>query len=371
MDRWSIARARAWHAARPWVCGVNFLPSSAVNFIEMWHPDTFDMPTIERELRWAAEIGFNAIRVNLPFVGWQSDRDGLLDRLDRVMGVAAALGIDTVPCLFDDCGFGGAEPVWGPQPDPVPGVHNSRAVASPGRRAVLDASLRPALEAYVRDVLGGFRSDPRVLFWDLYNEPGNRMVFGPSGYTQFGEELERHALSLMEQSFAWAREVAPDQPLTVAAWTTPLPDRHARPYRTDIDQSALRHSDIITFHAYWHRDRVAQFIDQLAAFGRPLFCTEWMARAVNSRIADQLPLFHERGVGCFQWGLVKGRTQTWLPWPEDLLREHGGSPERDVWFHDLLHEDGRPYDKTEVETIRSLIGKAATRQRGGTNGQRE
>lgn len=359
MDRWTEADAKLWWQARTWVCGFNFLPSSAVNFIEMWHPDTFDLPTIERELGWAAGIGFNAIRINLPFVGWQHDRDGLVDRLKRVIDVAAGLGIDTVPCLFDDCGFGGAEPVWRPQPGPLESIHNSRAVASPGRAAVLNQDLRPELAAYVRDIVRTFRSDRRILFWDLYNEPGNRMDFESTSYSHFASELETHALTLMEQSFAWARSEAPEQPLTVAAWTTPLPDEDAHPYQTEIDRSALLHSDIVTFHAYWNRERVAQFIDYLTVLDRPILCTEWMARAVDSRISDQLELFHDRDVGCFQWGLVKGRTQTWLPWPDDLVRAHGGQADKDLWFHDLLHEDGRPYDEDEVKTIRTLTAPRA------------
>ena len=363
MDRWSEKDARDWWQARPWVCGFNFLPSTAVNFVEMWHPATFDIDTIEVELGWAAEIGFNAMRINLPFVGWQQDRDGLLDRLDRVMGTAHALGIDTVPCLFDDCGFGGAEPTWGSQPDPIPDVHNSRAVASPGREAVLDLTLRPRLEAYVRDVIGTFREDPRILFWDLYNEPGNRMDFETIGYSHFVSELEVHALSLMEQSFGWARKVGPASPLSVAAWTTPLPGDDAHPYQTEIDRSALIHSDIVTFHAYWGRDRVSQFIDYLEVLDRPILCTEWMARAVGSRIADQLQLFQDRKVGCFQWGLVKGRTQTWLPWPDDLVRAHGGTVDRSRWFHDLLKPDGSPYDPKETEIISTLAGNSDRRSR--------
>lgn len=362
MERWTETEAREWWTARPWVCGCNFLPSTAVNFIEMWHGDSFDMPTIERELTWASEIGFNAIRVNLPFPGWQQDRDGLLDRLDRLMAAASARGIDTVPCLFDDCGFGGDEPVWGRQPDPLPGIHNSRAVASPGRAAVLDAGLRPALHAYVRDVIATFRTDPRILFWDLYNEPGNRMDFDKTAYSQFDAELEDRALSLMEESFQTARDVGPDAPLSVAAWTTPLPDSDAHPYQTEIDRSALLHSDIITFHAYWNRQRVAQFIDYLEVLDRPVLCTEWMARQIDSRISDQLALFHERNVGCFQWGLVKGRTQTWLPWPDDLVRAHGGQVDRSIWFHDLLDETGAPYDAREIETIRTLTGPADKKQ---------
>ena len=356
MDRWSEKDARDWWKARPWVCGLNFLPSSAVNFIEMWHPDTFDMPAIERELGWAADVGFNAIRFNLPFLGWQHDRDGLLDRLDRVMGAAWDRGLSIVPCLFDDCGFGGQEPAWALQPDPLPGIHNSRAVASPGRKAVLDADLRPSLEAYVHDLISAFRSDTRVLFWDLYNEPGNRMDFEKTEYSQFDADLEMHALSLMESSFAVARSISPEAPLSVAAWTTPLPDSEAHPYQTEIDRSALLHSDIITFHAYWNSKRVAQFVDYLEVLDRPIMCTEWMARQIDSRISDQLELFHDRNVGCFQWGLVKGRTQTWLPWPDDLVEAHGGRIDRDIWFHDLLDETGKPYDIAEVETIRALTG---------------
>lgn len=363
MERWTEAEANAWWSARPWICGFNYLPSTAVNFLEMWQRDTFDRTTIERELGWASEIGFNAFRINLHFLVWKHDRDGLMERLDWMIGLAARLGIYSVPCLFDDCGFGGDEPVYGPQPDPIPGVHNSRAVASPGRARVINPGLRPDLEAYVRDIVGGFRSDPRVLFWDLYNEPGNRMIFRPDGYGTYSSALEPHSRDLMEASFRWARDHAPEHPLTVAAWTTPLPGTELPPYQTDMDRAALDLSDIVSFHAYWATAHVARFIDHLAARGRPMICTEWMARATDSRIEDQLGLFRDRNVGCFQWGFVKGRTQTHLPWPSELVRLHGGIEKRDLWFHDVLHEDGRPYDPKEIETIRRLTSE---RQRGAT-----
>ncbi len=359
MTRWTSKQAKDWWQGRPWVCGFNFLPSTAVNFIEMWHPDTFDMPTIKRELSWAADIGFNAIRINLPYLGWVYDADGLLDRLDRVMHVAKDLGIDTIPCLFDDCGFGGDEPVWGIQAEPVPGVHNSRAVASPGRAIVMDPNQRDQLQAYVQAVIGKFRDDPRILFWDLYNEPGNRMNFSDGDFDQYASALEQSALSLMESCFEWARSQHPIQPLTVAAWSTPLPGDDAHPYQTEIDRSALLHSDIVTFHAYWNRARVSEFIDILTVLDRPIVCTEWMARAVDSQISDQLELFHDRFVGCFQWGLVTGRTQTFLPWPDALVKAHGGDPTRDIWFHDLLRKDGSPYDDREIETIRRLTNTQA------------
>lgn len=354
MERWSEAEANAWWAAQPWICGFNFLPSTAVNFLEMWHPDTFDRDTIARELGWAADIGFNAFRINLHYLVWRHDRDGLLDRLDWIMGVADRLGIATVPCFFDDCGFGGFEPEYGPQPAPLEGVHNSRAVASPGRASLLDQAEWPGFEAYVRDVVSAHRSDDRVLFWDLYNEPGNRMIFGPTGSRQHEPDFTAASLTLMQSSFRWCREEGPTQPVTVAAWVTPLPGVADDPYQTRIDRTALALSDIVTFHAYWDTDHVEGFIAHLQAHDRPMLCTEWMARPIGSRICDQLELFKTSGVGCFQWGLVQGRTQTHLPWPADLVEAHGGHADRSVWFHDLLDRSGQAYDPVETAELHRL-----------------
>lgn len=363
MERWTVTRAKAWRAERPWICGFNFLPSTAVNIIEMWHPETFDRPGVERELAWASGIGFNALRFNLHYLVWKHDRDGLLDRLDQVMGVAERLGMAAVPCLFDDCGFGGAEPVYGPQPPPVPGVHNSRAVASPGRAALLEKAGWGGFEAYVRDLVGVFRTDRRILFWDLYNEPGNRMIFTPDGARVHEPDIAQASHALMVAAFGWARSQAPDQPLTVGAWTTPPPGVADPPYRTGIDRAALRLSDVITFHAYWDTAHVERFIDHLARRGRPLFCTEWMARPIRSTVRGQLGLFHRRDVGCFQWGLVRGRTQTDLPWPAELIEAHGGHADRSMWFHDILKPDGRPYDAAEIGTITSLTAGTAGQRR--------
>lgn len=354
MDRWTTKNANAWWDAQPWVCGFNFIPSTAVNFLEMWHEDSFDLATITRELQWASDIGFNAIRVNLHPLVWHHDREGLLKRINALLEVADRCQIKTALCLFDDCGFGGAEPVYGPQPDPIKGVHNSRAIASPGRAVVMDPDQTESLRTYVIGIVRAFRNDRRILFWDIYNEPGNKMQFGPDGFSRYPHELEGHSLALMESAFGWARSQYPVQPLTAAAWTTPLPGEAAHPYQTEIDRSALLHSDIITFHAYWRTDQVERFIDYLSVLDRPMLCTEWMARAVDSTIKDQLPMYRDRKVGCFQWGFVQGRTQTHLAWPQDLVRAHGGHDTGDLWFHDLLYPDGTPYDPIEIETIRAL-----------------
>lgn len=354
--RWTADDAMAWARERPWPRGLNFLPSTAVNYLEMWHPETFDPATIARELGWAADLGLNAVRVDLPHLVWEHDRSGLLDRVDRFLAVAADAGLSTVPCLLDDCEFGGAPATYARQPDPVPGVHNSRAVASPGRDRVMDRTTWPSVERYVRDLVGSFGDDDRVLMWDLYNEPGNRMVFDASGFSEHDAELPAHSLALMERCFDTARDSGPSQPLTVGAWSAFAADE-APPFDTPVDRRALELSDVVTFHAYTDRRHMADLLDRLAPLGRPIACTEWMARAVESRIQDQLPLFSSRGVGCFQWGLVRGRSQTHVPWPEPVARAAGATGPTSVWFHDLLHEDGTPYDQAEVDSVRSVVAQ--------------
>lgn len=359
--KWSAQKAQDWWKSRGWVCGFNFLPSSAVNFLELWMAGTFDRETIARELGWAADAGFNAVRVNLHYLVWEHDRDGLIDRIEWFLATASGLGLDTVLVPFDDCGFGGAEPAYGPQPAPIENVHNSRAVASPGRAAVMDRSQWHGFEAFLRDLVREFRRDERILFWDLYNEPGNRMIFTRQGFGEYSPALTDHSRDLMRAAFDWARDERPEQPLTVGAWRTPPPGSDAAPFDNEIDRIALELSDIVTFHGYCSRAQAETLIDHLAPLGRPMLTTEWMARAVDSRFADQLALYHERNVGCFNWGLVKGRTQTHLPWPEALVAQHGRATEAEVWFHDVFWPDGAPYDPEELRLIRKLT---STRHNG-------
>ncbi|TVR47293.1 MAG: 1,4-beta-xylanase [Rhodobacteraceae bacterium] len=365
--RWTTEQANAWWQAQPWPMGCNFLPSSAVNFLEMWHEESFDRDTITRELGWAAGMGLNSIRTNLHFLVWKHDRNGLKARFDWFLDTADGLGLSVMPVLFDDCGFGGAEPLYGPQPDPVPGLHNSRAVASPGRAAVMDRGQWPEFQAYLQDMIRQHSRDPRILAWDLYNEPGNRMIFLPGGaYAEYDAALGAHSLALMEHCFDWAREVGPCQPLTVAAWRTPRLGVDAPAFDDPIDRRALALSDIISFHAYCDLDHARRYAAQLAAHGRPLMITEWLARTIDSRIQDQLPFYQAQGIGAYHWGLVKGRTQTDAPWPQALQALHGHVHAPDLWFHDLLWPDGRAYDPAERDVIAHLTETAscAERKRG-------
>jgi len=345
-DRWSEERARRWQAEKPWLVGCNFSPSSASNQLEMWQAETFDPETIRRELGWASEIGMNSVRVFLHDLVWEADPDGLKARMDRFLELAWSVGIHTMFVIFDDCWF---PPKSGPQPDPVPGVHNSRWAQSPGHDIVRDRTQWPRLERYVRDVLGAFGRDERVCVWDLYNEPGNAFlpVAALPNYKRTPLAIAkafRHfvlpspTFPLLRETFDWARDVDPSQPLTAGIWA---------PIR-GMSRFQLETSDVISFHQYAKAEKLRPRIEELKrAYRRPVLCTEWMARPLASCFESHLPIFEEEGVGCYCWGLVSGRTQTIHSWGD-----RPGTPEPELWHHDVFRGDGTPFDIREVEAVR-------------------
>src|SRR5215213_1552890 len=168
---WSAEKATAWYKEHKWITGANFLPSTAINQLEMWQAETFDPTTIDRELGWAEEIGFNTMRVFLHSVAWKQDPGGFKKRIDQFLSIADKHHIQAMFVFFDDCW--NKVPKAGKQPDPRPGVHNSGWVQDPGQPASNDTTLYPELQKYVKDIMMAFRTDKRILLWDLYNEPGN------------------------------------------------------------------------------------------------------------------------------------------------------------------------------------------------------
>ncbi|MEP7258936.1 MAG: glycoside hydrolase family 2 TIM barrel-domain containing protein [Flavitalea sp.] len=326
---WSVARINEWYGQQKWITGANFVPSTAINQLEMWQADSFDPVTIDRELGWAEQIGFNAMRVFLHSVAWTSDPEGFKQRVDQYLGIADKHGIKTIFVFFDD--VWGKVPKAGPQPAPKLGRHNSGWMQDPGQPASSDTSLFPGLEKYVKDVLGKFKNDRRILFWDLYNEPGN----GDKGNL---------SLPLLKNIFRWAREVNPDQPLSAGLWKWEL---------DTLNAFQAMNSDVITYHDYeapeWHQ----RVIDVLKVNGRPLICTEYMARTRNSRFSNTLPILKKEHVGAINWGFVEGKTNTIYQW--DMPVADGSQP--DEWFHDIFFRTGEPYRKDEVNLIKKLNGK--------------
>ncbi len=335
LERWSEEKATAWYAEQEWMVGANFVPSTAINQIEMWQEGDFDPETIDRELGWAAGIGFNTMRVYLHYLVWAQSADGLKERMNEYLGIADKHGIKTIFVLYDD--VWGDNPTLGPQPEPRPGVHNSGWVESPGVKQRLDVALRPALEAYTKDVISTFGNDGRVLLWDVYNEPGN------------GKNPPAESLPFLKETVRWAREAAPSQPISVGMWT------EGDDFE-ELNAFQLAHSDVITFHSYQKPEeteaRVAWLREQQP--GRPLICTEYMARSAGNTFENHLPYWKDEGIGAINWGLVSGKSNTIFPWGHPQTKDGEPTIEPDPWFHDVFRIDGTPYRQEEVDLISKL-----------------
>ncbi|MDA1044147.1 MAG: cellulase family glycosylhydrolase [Verrucomicrobia bacterium] len=331
LGRWSIEKARAWYASQPWPCGFNYIPANAISYTEMWMPYCFDPKRIDAELALAQDIGFNGLRVVLPFVVWEHDPATFKTLLNTFLGVCDARGLKVMFTIFDDCVFGSDDklinPWYGKQPDILEGWYANGWTPSPGHDMVRDTHTWPRLERYVKDVIGTFRHDPRAWVWDLYNEPCNS---GTGDAT----------LPLVEQVFRWARQAAPSQPLTVGSWN----------WERKLEDIIHRQSDILTFHSYDKAENLTEKIAGLKLQGRPMINTEWLNRPNGSLVETCLPIFKRENVGCMHWGLVNGKTQTHLGWG---CRPGSPAPER--WQHDLFHGDHTPYNFEELTLFRTNI----------------
>ncbi|MDE0885495.1 MAG: cellulase family glycosylhydrolase [Myxococcota bacterium] len=343
--RWSVGQARQWWEEQDLPVGCNFSPSTAINQLEMWQAETFDLATIDRELGWGAKLGFNTMRIYLHDLLWEQDSQGFLGRIDRVLGCAEAHGIRVLPVLFDD--VWNPNPKLGPQPEPHPGRHNSGWVQGPGLPVLQaypdDPTIPARLANYVKGVVGHFSDDARILMWDVYNEPG--------GYTHpGGDRVGEACLPLLADVFEWTRSQKPTQPLTSGLWSSPI-----EPLPEDVPELQLAGSDIVSFHHYGPPDDLVEFVGKLEeTTQRPLFCTEYLARQMKSLFQTHLPIFSERRIGAINWGLVSGRTQTICPWWSWFEDEPPTEPE--IWFHDILRADGTPFDPEEESFLRVFLG---------------
>ena len=343
-DQWTKPAANNWYAAQPWAVGANYTPATAINQLEMWQAETFDPATIDKELGYAQSIGMNTMRVFLHNLAWENDAAGLKTRMDQFLTIAARHNIRPVFVLFDSCWD--PNPKAGPQHPPIPGVHNSGWVQAPGAARLADRSGYPRLMAYVTDVVGSFRNDRRILAWDVWNEPNND---GGGNYAPTPNKKKLVA-GLLGDVFAAARAADPVQPLTSGVWIGETWDRPAT--LDPVERIQVAQSDVLSFHDYNWPEHFEKRARQMLSYGRPVFCTEYMARGNGSTFDGSLPIAKRLNIAMINWGFVDGKTQTRLPW--DSWKKPYTADEPAIWFHEVFRADGTPYRQAEVDLIRRL-----------------
>ena len=351
--RWTEEKANGWYAKQPWLVGANYIPSDAINELEMFQAATFNPELNDKELGLGESIGMNTMRVFLQDQLWQQDPEAFKKRLNTFLSIAAKHHIKPLLVLFDSCWE--TNPHLGPQHPPIPGVHNSGWVQSPGKAELLDPAAEMKLKAYVEGVVGAFAKDDRILGWDVWNEPDNR-----GGDVAADEPAKvKRVNELLPKAFAWARAAHPTQPLTSGVWVGNWSDPAKESETTKIQ---LRESDVISFHNYGWPEEFEARIKELQPQKRPILCTEYMARGAGSTFDGSLPVAKQYNVAAINWGLVAGKTQTFYPW--DSWERPYVRAQPTLWFHEVFRQDDTPYRQHEVDLIRRLTGRGTTAASG-------
>ena len=349
--RWTPEEAWEWWDKKEWIMGLNYVPSCMPGY-SIWQEDTQEeaMKVVLPELDLMQEIGFNSVRMFFPMSWYVLDGDAYLDKIDELMGELKKRGIGIMPVLGNDClPFGRpADPSFkrpvGPEKFDL-GYHSGHAVSPfTGEKERVgwtywdEEEYRGLCIDWFNAMFRRFAKDPRVDIWDVWNEPGNS---------------NRHGMSIpyLKQAFEIGRSYDPDAPLTAGCWDYP------EGYGVDltkqiqeIERVAIDLSDIISFHQYSNFTNVQNTIKMLERENRPMANTEWLHRIFDNFIQDQLPLYYEKKIGSYHWGLVAGNSQHFLPW-EDIRGNHNLDYTR--WQHDIIRHDGKtPYDPEEIELFK-------------------
>lgn len=343
-DMWTKAAANAWYDKQPWMVGANYNPRTAINQFEMWQADSFDPKTIDQELGWAKGIGMNTMRVYIHNLLWEDDAEGLKRRMGQFLDIAERHNIRIMFVLFDSCWD--PDPVSGPQRPPIPGVHNSGWMQGPGAARLADKSQYHKFESYVKDVVGHFRNDRRIVAWDVWNEPNN----GGGGNYKPTPNKTKLVAGLLGRVFDWAYSVNPTQPLTSGLW---IGDHWDENDKLDaVEKIQVARSEIMSFHDYNWPEKFEERANQMLSYGRPVLCTEYMARGNGSTFDGSLPIGKRKNIAMINWGFVDGKSQTRFPW--DSWKKPYTMEEPTIWFHEVFRSDGTPYRQAEVDLIKRL-----------------
>ncbi len=353
MERWSEKKVWEWYNSRPWIRGCNYMSADCANRVDQWQSLGFEerFETTERELSLMRDLGFNSVRLILEYVVWRDEHDSFLERFERYVALCAKYGISCMIVLANDCMPPKTElwrePFVGEQTYDI-GYHGGKkhsqhgAHNGPAPHFYLDDE--KTAEDYfkmVTEIVTLYKDDERILMWDLFNEPGNSRRRGIT-------------MPNLVRMFEVVREINPSQPLTAGAWWFDV----ANDCKIGQEEKyAIENSDIITYHFYGRYEEHIQVIKFLKQFNRPIINTEWLARCTSNTVFDNFPLFYLEKIGCYNWGFVAGKYQTYEPYEAhwNWYRDDKNAPiDFTKWFHDLYRPSHRPYDPHETELIRKF-----------------
>ena len=356
--RWTKEQIWEWYDARPWFRGCNYMSADCANRIDQWQSLGWEerFATTEEELRLMQETGFNTVRLIIEYVVWKEEHDFFLEHFDRYLSLCAKYGISCMITLANDCMppktelwkkpyIGEQTYDWGYHGGKKHSQHSTMHTGPAPHFYLDDDDTREDYFKMVREIVTLHKDDTRICVWDVYNEPGN-------------SRRKDVTLPNIKKLFEIVRECDPSQPLTAGVFH--IKGDENEPLEPS-EQFAIENSDIISYHFYRDYNEHVRIIKRLKKEGRPMMNTEWLGRCLGNDVFSLFPLFYLEKIGCYNWGFVAGKYQTYEPWEGTWQRwANGTEGEVDFtkWFHDLYRPNHRPYDPKEIALIKHFCDVA-------------
>jgi PA14 domain len=293
-----------------WVQGAVFVPTNCVNEAQQW--DEYDPQVNDRELHFASVYGINVVRVYLHYYIYLKKKAAFLASIEDFLQRADRYGIRTEFVFFDDCWNQPPKDILSADyhyPSPIAGVHNSRWLVCPGDQVRNHYEQhRAGLKAYVQDVVTAHAADPRVVFWEIYNEPSKTEA----------------TIRLLRDAMGWIKQTGTTRPVTA----------------TGGPFSGGPFSDFPSWHEYGGYALTGD------AFS---LCTECMNRQGQS-VPGVVEHFKGR-VGFIMWEFGIGRDNCRFAWSDGP--SHPRKDEPTTPFHGIVYPDGHPWSLGDA---RALLG---------------
>ncbi len=294
-----------------WIRGANYVPSYARNDVAIWMD--YDPAVIDRELGYAARLKLNTVRVFLNQAVYELEPKLFSERWENFLSLCEQHKIQAMPVLFDSC--------FDPQTVDLKNYRDKNWIPGPGFSRLGEKD-RPAMETFIRDVVGAHRTDRRIVMWDVMNEPESTAKYGDwkQGGRQTIDEFVRWSLRRVRQE-------APVQPLTIG-WAG-----------AQGNIAAIDLVDVICVHHYCPSQELKQKIQEAKLWGRlygkPVIMNEFVGRP-QQPLEVAVPIAAEQKIGWVFWELMLGKTQF----------SQGRRP-----YQGHLYSDGTCYSAKEVAAV--------------------
>ncbi|KAK3236151.1 hypothetical protein CYMTET_53699 [Cymbomonas tetramitiformis] len=329
--------------------GAEYTPARASNTLWWWNFDEYEDDVLLELEAARRHFGYTTLRMFLHPLLYEADDVAFISNITRFVEIAETKDMRVGFVFFDDCfaheGADLNEPCL-PSRDPVQSgcevgsFGQSQCcmncwVASPQDKD-RDPSDVDRYRPYVTTIVSAFKNDPRVLWWEIFNEPNEASSF---------------SLTLRSAAYSWAKAVHPTQPV-ISCWddndATDIIDHHS--YSGNfIEMSKATYSDplksafITESGCRWYRT-----LDKDA--GSPLNVVNWLNFLLEERKRRRSAVPFVPGV-MFAWELMVGNVNTRFQWEDPA----GLTPEPPIPWCGSLFPDGTPVSYTEAAIIREYI----------------